>query len=90
MSTNHTIKSVQRDGQDLVLKTTANTSGSEQEFVIKNASIEPKEGGFMYFPSSTATAQADGSHRGGDGFIAMDGNEFPYRRVAYGEFIEGW
>lgn len=89
MAINEKVTDVHRDGTDVVLHTESTDFDAESKRVIRDASIEPKVGDLLHF-GSAGTEQPDGSIFGGSGFIAMDGNEFPYRRVSHTELVEDW
>lgn len=65
------------------------TDGHIETYLIRGATVGPMPGDFMHF-GSAGTLQPDGTYLGGGGFIAMDGNEFPYIRISSSELIQGW
>lgn len=91
MAINNTVLSVRREGADLVL--TTERYGAEhlpsEIIILRDATIEPKPGDFLHF-GGAGTQMPDGSWQGGGGFIAMDGNEFPYQRISHNELIQAW
>jgi len=89
MAINERVIDVHHDGDDVVLHTESTDFDAQSKRIIRDASIEPMQGDLLHF-GSAGTEQQDGSIFGGGGFIAMDGNEFPYRRISHTELVEDW
>lgn len=89
MALNEHVTGATRDGDDVILRTQPTVGEGPRKRVIRDATVEPMEGDFLHF-GNIGTRQPDGSVFSGSGYIAMDGNEFPYRRVSHTELVEDW
>jgi hypothetical protein len=89
MAISEKVIEAERCGDDVMLHTKhVDLKDATAKRIIRNATIEPKEGDYLHFGS--AGTVHNGEVFGGQGFIAMDGNEFPYRRISAIELVQDW
>ena len=89
MSIQSTVIASQRVGADLHLVTEREPHLPREEYVIRDATVEPQPGDALSF-GCAGVVQEDGTVFGGRGFIAMDGEEVPYRRVGANTLVQDW
>jgi hypothetical protein len=91
MHIKNTIEKIEVKGRVVLLSTIrqGEVGCPKEMYRILGATIIPMVGDSLFF-GEPALENLDGSYRGGEGYILMDGNRFPYRRITSGDLVQNW